>query len=230
MPVIIDHFDALTERGLKVIPLRKNSKIPLCKGWTNNWNKTKVREKLAQFPKSNIGILLGDIVDVEGDSESANQTVIELIGSCPHPCYHSSKSIHHLFLNPDPNFRHFRWEAIEFRGYGHQSVLPPSQHAGIQYRWSENFRFPVPEMPERLLSFFHAKRHKHQTILKKNHLKVRCADCGRKCFIHEKRFSLELKAFKLLSTKWKCHNCRMVDLRPACRLIRRGLISGIILQ
>jgi hypothetical protein len=123
---ILAHFDALTKRGLKIIPLRENSKVPLCKAWNSDWDREVVRDKICQFPDANLGILLGDVVDVEGDSEDANRTILDLIGDYPHPCYFSTKSIHHLFLNPDPNLAHFRFKEIEFRGHGHQSVIPPS--------------------------------------------------------------------------------------------------------
>jgi hypothetical protein len=103
---ILAHFDALTKRGLKIIPLRENSKVPLCKAWNSDWDREVVRDKICQFPDANLGILLGDVVDVEGDSEDANRTILDLIGDYPHPCYFSTKSIHHLFLNPDPNLPH----------------------------------------------------------------------------------------------------------------------------
>ena len=84
MSVTLKHFDALTQRGLKIIPLRENSKIPMCKGWTN-WNLLENRSKILQCPNCNLGILLGEIVDVEGDNEEANQIIADLVGDCPHP-------------------------------------------------------------------------------------------------------------------------------------------------
>jgi hypothetical protein len=223
MASILDHFDALTDRGLKVIPLWENSKAPMCKGWTEDWDRTRTREKLRQFPDANLGLILGDIVDVEGDSEDANRVIADLIGDYPHPSYISTKSIHHLFLTPDKKLRHFRHGQIEFRGFGHQSVIPPSQHQGIVYRWMRTFQFPVPVMPERLHSFYLAKLRKYKVVLKPGHIRVWCGDCGKECMLHEKRFRLELEVFRLLGSKWHCQKCRALDLRPACRLIRCGL-------
>lgn len=223
MATIIEHFDVLTKRGLKIIPLRENTKVPMCKGWTQNWNKDQCREKLEQFPCANLGILLGDIIDVEGDSEEANKTILDLIGDYPHPMYQSIKSIHHLFLTPDRCLRHFRYGDIEFRGYGHQSVIPPSQHQGHTYKWMRTFQFPIPEMPPALRRFY--ERH-HGTIkktLKPHHVRAWCGSCKSHHMLHEKRFDLETEAFLLLESKWECRHCRALDLRDACRLIRLGL-------
>jgi hypothetical protein len=228
MTQALAHFDALTRKGLKIIPLRENSKVPLCKGWSQEWDWHKNREKLRQFPEANLGVLLGDIVDVEGDSEEANRTIGELIGDYPHPCYFSTKSVHHLFATPDRHLSHFRYGEIEFRGHGHQSVIPPSQHQGIFYRWLSAFRFPIPSMPERLLAFYQSKRNKKKAFLKPDHVRIWCERCKKECFLHRKRLDLELEAFRLLCSGWNCHKCRSVDLRPACRLIRSGLCEKIV--
>jgi hypothetical protein len=228
MPTIIEHFDALTARGLKIIPLRENSKVPLCKGWTEHWDKGRAREKLTQFPDANLGILLGDIIDVEGDSDEANRTIIDLIGDYPHPSYQSTKSIHHLFVTPDFALRHFRYADIEFRGYGHQSVIPPSQHQGTVYRWLKQFRFPVPPMPNKLLQFYKSKQERSQRTLKPHHIRVWCGSCRAECMLHGKRFDLELEAFRLFDSKWECQKCRTLDLRPACRLLRAGVKGKVI--
>jgi hypothetical protein len=221
MASILNHFDALTNQGLKIIPLRENSKIPLCRNWNKKWDHDWARRKIKKLPKSNLGLLLGDIIDVEGDSEEANETILNLIKDYPHPTYRSSKSIHHLFLTPDASLRHFRWKEIEFRGHGHQSVLPPSQAAGVFYRWLKSFKFPVPKMPDELISFLNAKRKsKNSYQIKPGHMKIRCFCCEKTKHLHKKRFELELTAFQLLGQKWQCHGCRDVDLRKDCRIIR----------
>jgi hypothetical protein len=229
MLTILDHFDTLTKNGLKIIPLRENSKIPMCKGWSKDWDRAKARNRLEVFPDANIGLLLGEVVDVEGDSDEANRLICDLIGNYPHPMYQSIKSIHHLFLNPDPDLSHFRWNDIEFRGYGHQSVLPPSHYAGVQYRWINTFRFPIPSMPPKLLNFYQIKRYRKIQEIKPGHIKVWCYTCRRQCYLHEKRFKLELKAFKFLGQKWECHKCRIIDLRPTCRMIRSGVSKKVVL-
>lgn len=215
---IIDHFDMLTNNGIKVIPLYENSKIPLCKNWTIDWNKNILRQKLRKYPTSNIGILLGEIIDVEGDNEWANKLISNLIGNCEHVSYQSSKSTHHLFLNPDRTLRRFVWKGIEFRGWGHQSVLPPSQHHGTQYKWNHFLNFIIPEMPDRLLDFYKTKRYSKK-ILKKDHVAIQCNDCKKTRFLHRKRYLLELEILKI----WTCRYCRVVDIRPDCRKLRKSI-------
>lgn len=219
MSVILDHFDALTDRGLKVIPLRTNSKAPMYREWQKDWSRDFARAKLQEFPDANLGLILGEVIDVEGDSDRANRLLLNLISDYPHPCYQSTKSIHHLFLNPVADLRHFRWEEIEFRGHGHQSVIPPSQHQGIKYRWLESFRFPVPPMPAKLLSFYEAKI---ATPRKDPRFAtIWCVTCRKKFQPHRNRLTLEEQAFQALGQKWQCHDCRTIDLRDACRLLRK---------
>ncbi len=219
MASVIDHFDVLTNHGLQVIPLHENSKIPISKGWTQNWCPKAAREKLLELPNCNIGLLLGNVVDVEGDSEEANRIVADLIGDYPHPSYQSTKSVHHLFQNPDPDLWHFRWEMIEFRGWGHQSVLPPSSHEGVQYRWLRNFKFPIPPMPERLAEFLRNKA-KCKKTHSKTHRNLWCSLCRNKQSIHRGRFERELRVFKEMGLQWQCHRCRKIDLRPLCRTFK----------
>lgn len=214
MTKILDQFDQLVERGLQVIPIWTNSKVPMQKGWLN-WNLQSCRETFQRYPESNMGLLLGDIIDVEGDSEAANDFLLDVIGDYPHPSYTSSRSIHHLFRNPDPDLRIIRHEDIEFRGHKHQSVLPPSHHQGISYNWRE-CNFPIPEMPKSLLKFyFNIKYGKRK---KRGHVGVWCAKCNSKVYIHKKRFNMELSVFKKLHTAWECKKCRVLDLRPICRM------------
>lgn len=211
---IVQQFDDLVSKGLQIIPVRSNSKIPMQKAWTK-WDQGLCRETLQRYPDANIGILLGDIIDVEGDSEHANNMLLDIIGKYPHPCYTSSRSVHHLFRNPDPKLRILRHQNIEFRGFRHQSVLPPSHHQGISYSWL-NCEFPVPEMPKRLLKFYSSLKGSGK-CRKKGYVCVWCGNCESKHFVHHKRFSKELKIFKSLHSKWLCQKCREIDLRPLCR-------------
>ena len=226
MPTTLEHFDALTEQGLRVIPLRENSKVPMYKGWNVQWDRKRARSRLAMFPDANIGLLLGDVIDVEGDSQEANETLKFIIGDYPHPSYQSVRSIHHLFRTPDPKLRIFKIGEIEFRGHGHQSVLPPSSHYGHHYKWLQEFD-ELPVMPEALKVFY--ERNKKCRTLKPGHVKVRCVHCDKTHRLHRTRFELELKAFKLLGLEWQCRQCRSLDLRPACRMIRSGLTDRQVL-
>ncbi len=217
---VLENFEELIGYGLKVIPLWENSKVPMCKNWTT-WNKRQCMEMFQRYPDANLGLLLGDIVDVEGDSESANSTIIKLIGNYSHPSYMSTKSIHHLFINPDPQLRIVKFQDIEFRGYNHQSVLPPSHHEGVCYKWV-NMSFPIPEMPIRLANFYRQVRDKKK-VVRAGYMPINCENCRKRSFIHKQRFVLELEAFNKLHMKWECHKCRIVDIRQICREIRKRI-------
>ena len=208
---------------MKIIPLRTNSKVPLCKKWQRNWDRQRMREKFLQFPDSNIGLLLGDIIDVEGDNEEANQLLFRIIGNYPHPSYSSTKSVHHLFINPDPDLSIRIFEKIEFRGHGHQSVLPPSKHYGVVYQWLGG-KFPIPPMPLPLLRFYRKVKNGIRDTIKPGHTRIRCSRCGEMCFIHKRRLDLELIAFRMFEERWECQDCRSRDLRPLCRQIKRNQI------
>lgn len=226
MSIILKHFDILTKHNLKVIPLRENTKIPICKNWNVDWNLKNSRNKLFQMPNSNIGLLLGDIVDVEGDDEKANQTILKLIKDYPHPSYFSAKSIHHLFLTPDPKLRHFEWNKIEFRGAGHQSVLPPSRVNDVVYKWTKDFKFPIPPMPDELRKFLYEKRNqKFSKSLKPNHVQVWCSICRNEVLLHQKRHVLEVVVFKVLQKRWECNDCRKIDIRKACKIIKANPLN-----
>lgn len=220
----LKHFDMLTERGLKVIPLRTLSKVPVLKQW-NSWNKDICREVITRNPDYNIGLLLGEIIDIEGDSVEANEKINSLLGNYPHPAYQSAKSTHHLFLNPDPNLTILKYQNIEFRAYRHQSVLPPSVlENNTSYQWLGPITFPFPVIPDKLMQFFleiKRRRKEQQEDIKPGHMTLNCSVCREECYIHCKRFKLELIAFKDLGMRWTCHACREVDIRETCRQIRR---------
>jgi len=224
---VLEWFEQLTAFGLKIIPLHKNSKTPLCKNWNTKWNKKSIIQKIQRFPESNLGLLLGEIVDVEGDSEEANDLINDLIGNCRHPVYSSKKSTHHLFLTPSRNLRRLQINQIEFRGYGHQSVLPPSKIDDVEYMWRADFFLPVPPMPKNLLDFFNCnfKKSKNKFLIKPGHIKTKCFLCQKNNFLDKKRHNLELQVFKILGQRWQCIKCRKIKTQAACRLIRSGVVD-----
>ena len=218
---VLTYFDVYVSQGLKVIPLKNNSKAPISKNWNKYWNSDQIRNVVADFGY-NIGILLGGIIDVEGDTPQANKLLMGLTKNCSHPMYESSKSVHHFFINPDPTITIIKYQGIEFRGGKHHSVLPPSKHPdGTEYSWLEGSRFPIPKMPYSLLSLLKKAKKYQKDNIKPNHFALCCADCHHQSFLHKKRFSLEMEAFKLLGEKWICRSCRKIDVRGTCREIRR---------
>jgi len=213
-------YDSYVLQGLKIIPLKENTKVPVTTNWNKHWNATWARDIVADS-NSNLGLLLGSIIDVEGDTKQANKIISNLTRDYPHPMYASSKSIHHLFLNPDPTITIVKLDGIEFRGQRHHSVLPPSIHPdGTEYTWLNESRFPIPKMPYSLLSLLKKARKVKNRLLKPDRVEPYCPKCEEQVFVHKKRFHLELLAFKALSEIWTCRKCRTVDIRSACREIR----------
>lgn len=224
---IIDYFYNYTKIGYQVIPIYPLTKIPVGKNW-NHWNYDKSKSYFQKNPTANIGVLLGDIVDVEGDTDEANQIVKDLIGNVPHPMYKSSKSIHHLFENPDRNLTATRFLGMEFRAFKHQSVLPPSQHGdGSSYHWIEGCSIgKIPTMPDALMEFYWKNKKVVKSTVKKHKsdfITTFCSCCQVEEKIHKKRLQLEIKAFQELNSLWRCHYCRPWDVRPLCREIKRNL-------
>lgn len=224
---IVDLFDSYVKCGLKPLPLHPGTKIPVLKDWQNDWSVHKYRHFFAENPRLNIGILLGNIIDVEGDSQIANDAIFDFVRHTPHPMFKSSKSVHHLFVSPDPSITICKIGAIEFRGHRHQSVIPPSVHkSGIEYKWLKDSAFPPPPMPQKLIDFLYEHRKDIRHVKpkpngkKSNHAMTFCNTCKRKNFLHKKRLVLEVRAFATLGLKWQCQKCRTVDVRPLCRDIR----------
>lgn len=219
---MIEFFDRYTkEYGWKVIPVFSRSKIPVKKKWNSNYNVDWARFYIDAHPKINLGLLLGEIVDVEGDTPAANAFLTTILAGHVHPTYKSSKSIHHLFRTPDKDLTCLKHDGLEFRGNKHYSVVPPSIHAGgAAYEWLVQPDGPIPEMPEQLAEFYNENKRKAKKV--KPDFTLAPCGCGREQPIHEKRYELELKAFRHLGLAWACHKCRNVDVRELCRVIRRG--------
>lgn len=222
MKLSVREFDRLVGEGIQPIALHPDSKVPIIKSWNKDWNEIEQREHVKR-PLTNIGILLGDIVDVEGDSVKANETIAKLVGDYPHPVYKSKKSFHHLFINPDPELRILIYKSIEFRGIDHQSVVPPSKVNGVLYEWIYQ-EFPIPKMPDALLRFYNEikdRRSSKNIIVKAGRQRPYCSKCRKQCFIHNQRLRFELMAFKEHNLEWQCHKCREIDIRPRVREIKK---------
>ena len=87
---LIRYFDKYVEIGLKPIPIYKFQKCPVSDGWNKDWSIDRWRPYF-NTNELNIGILLGDIIDVEGDSDEANDLLERMIDGCSRPRFRSSK-------------------------------------------------------------------------------------------------------------------------------------------
>lgn len=155
----LDFFDLYTQKfNWKITPISRDSKSPIFANWNKDYNRLKSRNIIEEHD-CNLGLCLGDIVDVEADTPGANKTLDQMLRGYPHPQYRSSRSVHHLFLCHDKKLTKISMQNIEFRGSLHQSVLPPSRIGDTRYQWI-NADFPVPEMPKSLLKFYwkHVRR------------------------------------------------------------------------
>lgn len=232
----LDYFDGYVLRGLKPIAVYKNSKQPVGTGWNQDWSIEKWRP-FFETDQYNMGIILGDIIDVEGDSPDACDRLERMIDGMKRPKFISSKSVHNLFQNPDPeNLTRAVIGGIEFRAHLHQSVVPPSIHNdGCKYRFLEGTVWPPPPMPDELREYYfngrpekksnlllQTKAHgpKPKKRLNSGFKKTVCKICNCSYYIHKKRLILEVRAFREFNIPWMCHGCREFDMRDACRRIR----------
>ena len=66
--------------GYQVIPIHYQTKVPIFKSWNKNYDSAKLEEFVAKSTVPlNFGILLGEIVDIEGDCEKSNREIDELL-------------------------------------------------------------------------------------------------------------------------------------------------------
>ena len=218
-------FELYVQAGFQPIAVFKEKKAPVGMGWNLNWTAEKWRPYFEIEDAYDMGILLGDIIDVEGDTEEANDLLMQMTEYAPHPMFRSQKSTHHLFLNPYPELTIKKFNGMEFRANRHQSVVPPSTHkSGAKYGWLAGSKFRVPEMPQELMDYYELNNKcKTADRSKPGHTQIDCRICKEAYFIHKKRLILELRAFKKLKLPWMCHGCREFDIRESCRSIRSTL-------
>lgn len=216
---ILDFYDYYTnDLGWKIIPVSSAAKSPIFKQWNINYNKDFYRNYLVNNLDANLGILLGDIIDIEADSYEANVLLTKLTNHIKHPKYRSEKSIHHLFKCHDSNLTRLVVEGIEFRGRNHQSLLPPSKNArGIVYSWS--YFCDLPEVPDSVLNFYNEHKNKITSIWEH----PVCWSCRKRNKIIKKRYILEKKAFYHHGLRWQCQTCRKIDVKNYCKLLKKSL-------
>ena len=228
--MFLKYFDAYVTAGFKPIALSPYTKKPIEANWNKKWSVRRWR-KYFENDMYNIGILLGNVIDVEADCERSNKILDDLIQNHQHIKFHSFRSTHHLFLNDDHKFRFLKVNGIEFRGYGLHSVVPPSWHQnGFQYKFASDNYFKLNYMPESLQKIFHDhisnklnsnKYASKDNIVYKNNCKTICKQCGEKSFINRKRLICEVKIFSNMNTTWLCHKCRKCSITKSVRKMLR---------
>jgi hypothetical protein len=210
------------EMGYKVIPLFFQTKTPIFKNWNTKYDceiiKSFFQEQECQL---NYGLLLGDIIDIEGDCFDSNKHIDELLKDYEHPCFQSKKSKHHLFRSTIKNLTRIVIDGVEFRGHRHQSVIPPSMHEdGQKYEWvSKIYHFnDIPWIPKHIEEYIRNKISSTQNVkfknkVKPNHTSLRCPLCAKNIFINKNRLAKEMIFLKSQKIIWSCNKCRNFDFR-----------------
>ena len=211
---IKDAFVKYLDFGYQPILLHPNTKMPIFYGWQKKYNFKNYYELLKNNINYNIGFLLGNIVDIEGDSEEANNILNNYFLTINHPVYKSKKSFHHLFKNLHRNITRIQINNFEIRGYNHQSVVPPSKVDSIEnYTWTEDlipFKY-LPEIPNDFAKNFNIKNFKtyKKTISKdKSKSGIWCFKCKNKFYLNKQYLSLQLEKIKQANKQWLCKICK----------------------
>jgi len=207
------------KKGFKVIPLQVRSKEPCFKQWNKQWYRktAQIITFFQKHPNANIGVLLGDFLDIEADDEAANELLDLLVSDYPHPTYQSSKSRHHLFRNIYPSLTRKTFNGIEFRAFKHQSVLPPSIHPdGTVYTWIDFNGGEVPNPPYKIIQYLRQRK----VFPAGKYLMPWCSECGRNLVVKKRNFQREIEVFRRLGQKWQCVNCRSKEVTERCKSLK----------
>jgi len=215
-------FKKYVSLGYRPILLQPKSKKPIFKNWNVNYTQRKYWNILQHDANFNIGLLLGDVIDIEGDNPQANNFLNNLFKNIPHPIYKSFKSTHHIFRNyQHSNITRFHLKGIEIRAYTHQSVVPPSSHQedSFKYTWLTDLPsiYEIPFFSKELENRIRKFCDETFCLTKKNHLKIWCVECKKVCFGHQRRIKKEIEVFKMDGKKWTCHSCRPESIRDKVR-------------
>jgi hypothetical protein len=220
---VIEQYYSL---GYKIIPIYKNSKIPIFNNWQNNYNFEFIIKFLKSFAEPiNFGLLLGEVIDIEGDCKESNEIIDSILSSVKHPVFISNKSKHHIFKSNIKNLTRVVKDGIEYRGYRHQSIIPPSMHQmGQKYEWIKPLVAfnDLPEIPffvsSKIQSLLLKKQNKikknnnNKNICKPNHSKALCQACNNTFFIDNNRLKKDIEYFKTKNKKWMCQECRKLKI------------------
>jgi hypothetical protein len=124
-------------RGWHVVDLHHKAKNPVGDGWPvrATTREESVRQKFAQKPTRNVGILLGPrskLIDIEADSPEAEETYKRLLGNILAPTYSAARGPHRFFAFDErlKGIGIVKIDGLEFRvgdeEKGFQSAVPPS--------------------------------------------------------------------------------------------------------
>jgi phage/plasmid-associated DNA primase len=150
--IFADNAPEYWKRGLPVIPLKQNDKMPLTDGWQYYAEKMpSLAEQeywLKAYPLSNIGIVLGPqsglcMVDIDSTDEAIKDVIMQVLSPCMSPWQRiGSKGMALAFkqpvsgplktfrikkAHPDPNMQESQ-TIVELLSTRTQIVLPPSIH------------------------------------------------------------------------------------------------------
>lgn len=167
-----------TERNIKVFPVKRQDKKPLCANGFKSatTNKVVLQEWNKKFPDCNIGIPTGLInnifvVDVDGKQGFESLNRLELVyGKLDAPTVTTGKGMHLYFKIPENIELKCSTskiaDHIDIRANGGYVVAPPSIHEnGHKYIW-ENFALnqDFPEAPSWLISLITNTKKEHSPV------------------------------------------------------------------
>lgn len=222
-----DLFQKYLHYGYQPILLNHKSKKPILKNWNANYQPEIYLYYLNKSQNYNIGFLLGDIIDIEGDSEAANHFLNNLFSEINHPIYQSYKSTHHLFRNyKGCKITRLHARGIEVRAHKHQSVVPPSVHelGGFVYEWKTPifYHFEIPFLTESIEKRIKNYCGLHHVTRKPNSSRIICAKCKKFIYVNKNRLQLEIAAFQTINNRWNCHKCRQFNINQIVRTIKKA--------
>jgi hypothetical protein len=162
----LDTALAVHDLGLVPVIVKAGEKGPCDTDWqAQKYERNELIRRYGNKPDLNVGILLGDIIDIEGDGENAEAEFAELFAGYDVPAmpsWQSNRGIHRAFEKDarltalgTSNFKH---GSLEFRigGDGHaaQSLLPPSTTDGVTRDWIVPLTVdnPPAKLPEEVVN------------------------------------------------------------------------------
>lgn len=126
--------DDLTNRGLVIIPLKEQSKIPLIRDWTNTTNEQS-KQFINQQGNFNVGLVLGKpsgiiALDFDNNIEGLHQKILKVCGQSD--VVKKGQKGGTIFFKYNGE-KSFKWKkngemVLELLSDGTQTVIPPSIH------------------------------------------------------------------------------------------------------